>query len=169
MQSLEHGEEHVSFLYEKLLILDTLYERHLSHLTPTLRSKNLFFAFCSADRAIAKCACIDLCELGHEAWFYEADSTGGAPFIAQMNAGIEQAAAMVIVASRASLNSEAVKLEWAAGITKRLTDPSFLIVPVLADDCELPPLLAAFSFADLRKDYWSGIGQVARLLSSGAR
>lgn len=165
MQSHRPDEEHVSLLYEKLLILDTLYERHLSYLTPTLQKKNLFFAFCSADRTIAKCACIDLCELGHDAWFYEADSVGGAPFVSQMDAGIADADAMLVLASKASLRSEAVRLEWSAGITKRLTHPQFIIVPVIIDDCELPPILGAYSCANLRDDYWTGIGQVARLLA----
>ncbi|MEQ1493521.1 MAG: toll/interleukin-1 receptor domain-containing protein, partial [Terricaulis sp.] len=166
MQSHEPNEEHVSLLYEKLLILDTLHQRHLSHLTPSLNKKNLFFAFCSADRTIAKSICLDLCELGHEAWFYEADSTGGAPFIAQMNAGIEDANAMVVVISRSSLSSKAVRLEWTTGVTKSLADPTFVVVPVIVEDCELPAILSAFSFADVRDDYWAGVGQTARLLAA---
>lgn len=166
LQSMDASDpEHTSLLYERLLILDTIYDRHMSFLVPTLAKKDVFFAFCGSDRTLVKCACADLSELGHRVWFYEADPSDGASFIARMNQGIAEASRMVVFLSNAALKSPGVELEWTSALARRLNTPQFGIIPAIIEDCTIPPLLAGFPFADFKDDYLEGLSAVARILA----
>jgi len=64
------------------------------------------------------------------------------------------------VVSKASVKSERCKKELNAGLVRELEEKRVVVLPVLIEDCEIPLFLREKMYADLRKDFDSGVHSI---------
>ncbi len=62
--------------------------------------------------------------------------------------------------STASIGSEWVQRELGAALQRELEERKVFILPVLIEDCEIPPLLRDKRYADFREDYAQGLADL---------
>lgn len=95
-----------------------------------------------------------------EPWFYEDDIDPGDSIPHKLDQALAQVDYFLLFWSAKALNSGWVRAEYDAAFFRRADDESVLIVPVLLDNTELPPLLRAISHLDFRQSIRAGISQL---------
>ena len=121
---------------------------------------NVFLSHSSKDRAIVTRVARELREMALEPWLYEQDIGPGKSIPQELNKALARAAYFLLFWSEAALNSRWVRSEFDAAFFMRADQESVLIVPVLLDDTELPPLLKPISHMDFRRSINAGIARL---------
>lgn len=76
----------------------------------------------------------------------------GDSLLRKIESAIQDADALLVVLSKASVESEWCKKELTAGLVRELEAKSVFVLPVVIDDCEIPLFLKDKLYADFRKD-----------------
>lgn len=84
----------------------------------------------------------------------------GDSLLTKIQAAIQQASALIVVLSKASVTSEWCKKELNAGLIRELEEKRVVVLPLLLEDCELPLFLHDKVYADFRKNFDKGLSQV---------
>lgn len=84
----------------------------------------------------------------------------GDSLIAKIQTAIQQASALIVVLSEASVASEWCKKELNAGLIRELEEKRVVVLPLLLEDCELPLFLRDKMYADFRTNFDKGLSQV---------
>jgi hypothetical protein len=72
----------------------------------------------------------------------------------------------LVFLSKASAASRWVEKELGAALAKEMKDRAITVIPVLIEDCDIPPLLSDRMYVDLRKDVSAGIQELANQLAA---
>lgn len=75
---------------------------------------------------------------------------------------IQQASALLVVLSKASVESEWCRRELSAGLVRELEEKRVLVLPVLLEDCDVPLFLRDKVYADFRSDFDTGLASVLK-------
>jgi len=78
----------------------------------------------------------------------------------RISEGIGQNDYLIIVLSKASVGSEWVQRELNAALMKELQKRSVVVLPLLLEDCQIPPLIADKKYADFRRDHSVGLAEL---------
>ena len=89
---------------------------------------------------------------GISTWYDARHLPAGATIATHLADAIAQCRAMIIVLSNASIKSGWVKEEYEAAIGQRTQLKDFRIIPVRAEDCEIPGFLQTTKWVDLSQD-----------------
>lgn len=84
----------------------------------------------------------------------------GKPWQVQLDDGVHNAAAILLVVSKASMSSGPVKDEWAKSL---VADRRIILIAF--EPCEVPPSLAGLEWVDFTTDFEKGISDLKFLLS----
>jgi len=84
----------------------------------------------------------------------------GDSLLQNVEKAITESSALLVVLSKASVESEWCKKELTAGLTRELEEKRVLVLPVLLEDCSIPLFLRDKMYADFRKDYDEGLKAV---------
>lgn len=84
----------------------------------------------------------------------------GDSLLQNVEKAITQSSALLVILSKASVESEWCRKELTAGLTRELEEKKVLVLPVLLEDCSVPLFLRDKMYADFRKDYDSGLKAV---------
>jgi hypothetical protein len=107
----------------------------------------------------------DLDELGHESWLDEWEIKVGEVIPSKIEHGITEADYAVVILSTSSVKSGWVEREWKIKYWEEIERNKTLVLPVLFEDCEIPPLLKVKKYADFRKNYSIGLVELAGAIS----
>jgi len=83
----------------------------------------------------------------------------------RIEGAMDQATAIVFVLSPAAIESEWCQRELSAGLVRELEEKRVVVLPVLAEDCEIPLFLRDKMYADFRTDFDRGLRQVRESLA----
>jgi hypothetical protein len=83
----------------------------------------------------------------------------------KINEGIKYSSFMCVIISEKSINKPWCKLEINSALHRQLENMDIKILPILIEDCEIPPLLSSIKYADFRKSFDSGIQELLKSLS----
>lgn len=83
-------------------------------------------------------------------WYDQAILSGGNSLTESIGKAIPQCRSMVLVLSPASVKSGWVQKEYALAENHRMLHRDFKIIPILIDDCEIPPFLQDSLYIDAR-------------------
>ncbi len=72
---------------------------------------------------------------------------------------------MLVVLSRASVESEWCKKELSSGLIRELEEKRVVVIPVLIEECEIPPFLRDKLYADFRRNFDEGLRDLLRALA----
>ena len=80
----------------------------------------------------------------------------GDSIVQRVQSAIKEADALLVVLSKASVESEWCNKEITAGLVRELEEKRVVILPVLLEDCEIPLFLRDKLYADFRADFEDG-------------
>lgn len=84
----------------------------------------------------------------------------GDSLLQNIETAITNSSALLIILSKASVDSEWCRRELTAGLTRELEERKVLVLPVLLEDCKIPLFLKDKIYADFRSDYDIGLSAV---------
>ncbi len=84
----------------------------------------------------------------------------GDSLIQKVQEAIATSSALLVVLSKASIESEWCKKELSAGLMRELEERRVVVLPVLKEDCTIPLFLREKLYADFRTDYDAGLTAV---------
>jgi formylglycine-generating enzyme required for sulfatase activity len=131
-------------------------------------NKRIFLSHSSQDKDSVRRLAEDLRRVGIEVWLDEWEIRVGDQISRKIQEGLKNTDYLAVWLTRASVASGWVEREWQAKFGAEIAAKSAIILPLLAEDCELPPLLVDKRYADFRRDYQYGLAdllQVADLRS----
>jgi hypothetical protein len=117
----------------------------------------VFLSHSSRDSHLAQRVAIDLKMSGIDVWFDEWEIKVGHSISQKIQQGLESADFVVVILTRSSIASGWVEKEWQSRIGEEASSRNVVILPVLAEDCQIPLLLHDKHYADLRNNYEAGI------------
>ncbi len=107
----------------------------------------------------------DLRLFGLQIW-YDKDEIGiGDSITDRINQGLLEAKACIVVLSPNALGSEWVGKEIGAAMQREINEKNPVVLPILLDDCEIPPLLKDKRYADFRKSYDASLQEIVGKLA----
>ena len=120
----------------------------------------LFLCHASEDKEFVDILAIYLDSRGVDLWYDKREIKVGDSIVSRINDGLDAASHIVVVLSKASVEKTWVKKEISAALMKQLHNKSITVIPLLREDCRIPPLLADIRYADCRKDQDTGFQQI---------
>ena len=119
----------------------------------TSSSARIFISYAHADAEAADIISTTLADIGLTPWIDRTAIHPGDSFIERMNQGLGQASYVLLLMSRASMNSRWVSREWMAALAAAET----VLLPILLEDCDIPPILRDIVYIDFRSERERGL------------
>lgn len=89
----------------------------------------------------------------------------GDSILSKIQEAIEESSALLVVLSKASVESEWCKKELNSGLMRELEEKKVIVLPVLLEDCKIPLFLKEKKYADFRSSFDSGLSLVVDALA----
>lgn len=128
----------------------------------------VFVSHASADKAFVDRLVGDLAARGIPVWYDKLDLRLGESIPGSINAGLADSKYFAIVLSRASVASKWVQEELNAALMTQVAKGGTFILPLLLEDCAVPPLLAHRRHADFRSDYTAALTELVSIWGKDA-
>lgn len=123
----------------------------------------VFISHASADKSFVDRLVADLCTRSIPVWYDKLDLRIGESVPGKINEGLAGAKHFLIVLSKSAVNSSWVREELNAALMKQVSQGGTFVLPVLLEDCEIPPLLAHRRYADFRSEYSTALNELLAL------
>jgi hypothetical protein len=120
----------------------------------------VFISHSSADKDFVDRLVTDITKHGIDVWYDKFDIQIGDSIPGKINEGLSESKYFIIIISQNSVKSRWVQEELNAALVKQIASNGTFLLPVLIDDCSIPPLLSHRHYADFRKSYESGIKEL---------
>jgi hypothetical protein len=128
----------------------------------------VFVSHASGDKIFVDHLVADLAAREIPVWYDKLDLRLGESIPGSINAGLAEAKYFAIVLSKASVASKWVQEELNAALMTQVAKGGTFILPLLLEDCTIPPLLAHRRHADFRSDYTSGLTELLSIWGKDA-
>jgi hypothetical protein len=122
----------------------------------------------SADKPFVDRLAGDLAAHSIPVWYDKLDLRLGESVPGVINAGLSDSKYFAIVLSKASVSSSWVREELNAALMRQVAQGGTFILPLLLEDCTIPPLLAHRRYADFRIDYSTALSELLSLWGKDA-
>jgi ActR/RegA family two-component response regulator len=123
-----------------------------------------FISYSSMDRRFVRKLATDLKRRGAQVWLDEWEIKVGDEIRQRIEHGISEYDYFVVILSKHSVESTWVEKELNAAFMKEITKKRIVILPVLAEKCDIPPLISGKKYADFTKSYAQGFRDLAQVL-----
>ena len=123
----------------------------------------VFISHASADKPFVDRLVADLAARSIPVWYDKLDLRVGDSITGTVNTGISDSKYFAIVLSPAATQSRWVTEELNAALMKQVAQGGTFLLPLLIQDCIIPPLLAHRRFADFRTDYDAALHELLSL------
>jgi len=126
----------------------------------TKAKPHAFICYSHQDASFVDELARDLSSKGVGIWLDKREIMVGDSITGRISEGIGQNDYLIIVLSKASVGSEWVQRELNAALMKELQKRSVVVLPLLLEDCQIPPLIADKKYADFRRDHSVGLAEL---------
>jgi hypothetical protein len=116
----------------------------------------IFVSYSHADKEFVAELATALVRSNANVWVDEWELNVGDSIIDRIQTAIERAGALLVVLSKASVESEWCKKELNAGLIRELEEKRVVVLPVLKEDCKIPTFLRDKKYADFRGEFIDG-------------
>jgi formylglycine-generating enzyme required for sulfatase activity len=137
-------------------------QHHGFRLLGGIMTKSIFISHSSQDAVNSRRLAEDLKRAGLQVWLDEWNIAVGEGITDKLQSGLISADYLAVWLTRASVESGWVGREWQSKYQAEIADNSTIILPLLAEDCTIPPLLADKKYADFRSNYMTGMADLLR-------
>lgn len=117
----------------------------------------VFVSHSSADKPFVDRLVADLAAREVPVWYDKLDIRIGDSVPGSINKGLTDSKYFLIILSKSSVGSRWVQEELNAALMQQVARGGTFILPVLIEDCDVPPLLQHRRYADFRSDYEFGL------------
>lgn len=132
-------------------------------------SGKIFISHASKDKDFVDQLVSDLAAHGIPVWYDKLDVRLGDSIPGKINSGISEAKYFLIVLSPAAVKSKWVQEELNAALMRQVASAGTFLIPVLVEDCDVPPLLNHRRFADFRESYEAGLEELLEVFGRDAK
>lgn len=116
----------------------------------------IFLSHSSKDKEIVRKFKNDLEREGYAVWFDEDEIGIGDEITKSIQSGLEETHLLIIWITKHAVESGWVRREWESKLHEEIFQNKTLVLPILAEDCEIPKFLALKRYADFRMSYEEG-------------
>ncbi|MGQ9625809.1 MAG: toll/interleukin-1 receptor domain-containing protein [Anaerolineae bacterium] len=125
--------------------------------------KKVFISYCEEDSQFAYRLAEDLRRLGFQVWIAPESVRPGEDWVDAIERGLKESSHMLVVLTPAAVKSSWVKKE--TNIAIAMERQGFMeVIPLDVEPCEAPFLWRSYQTASFRRDYDSGLSQLANIL-----
>jgi TIR domain len=137
-------------------------------LTPRVRGSDfsVFVSHAAVDGPIAERLAMGLQAVGYNSWYAEWELKAGDSIVTKIQAALSACDILIIALSRRSVTSSWVNRELNSVLMAQLSGQQVLVIPVLIETCEIPPLLSDTLHVDLRGDFEEGFLKILDAIRS---
>lgn len=125
----------------------------------------VFISYSHSDKTFATRLAANLVKRKASIWMDDWEVSAGESLIERIQEAIQNASALVIVLSKASVASVWCKKEVVAAIQRELEERRVIAIPVLLETCDVPLFLRDKKYADFRKDFDIGLATVVAAIA----
>jgi hypothetical protein len=123
----------------------------------------VFLSHSSRDKTSVIRLAKDLQKRGVEVWLDEWNIRVGESISHSVESGINESDFLVVWLSRSAIESGWVDREWRTKVLDEISDKRTSVLPILAEDIEIPGLLRDKKYADFRRDYDIGLRDLLKV------
>jgi hypothetical protein len=116
----------------------------------------IFISYSHQDADFANILAKRLVENNAQIWIDSWELNVGDSLIDKIQNAIQDAGALLVILSKASVESEWCRKELNAGLLRELDEKRVVVLPVLKGDCKIPSFLREKKYADFRSDFEAG-------------
>lgn len=116
----------------------------------------VFISYSHADKSFVDQLAVNLVDARVSVWLDRWELNAGDSLIEKIQDGLQDASALLVVLSKASLESQWCKKELSAGLLRELEERKVVVLPVLLENCSIPLLLRDKVYADFRSNFDEG-------------
>jgi len=124
----------------------------------------VFLSYAAQDRGIAEKIATDLRKSGIDISFDRWEMKVGDSLLEKIRTAVNRSDFLAVLLSPHSVRSGWVKQEMNIAFARELERREAVLLPILIEDCDLPPILAARKYADFRINYEYGLKELLRAL-----
>ncbi len=118
-----------------------------------MKKPKIFICHSSVNKSFVRRLVARLKKEGVEAWFDELEIRVGESIYQKINEGLKQSDFFAIVLSKASMKSKWVQEELSSASTmEKYLMKGIFVLPLLLEECEVPPLLLGRRYANFKED-----------------
>lgn len=125
----------------------------------------VFISYSHRDREFVDKLAVSLVRDRKHVWLDRWELKPGDSLIQRIQEAVGEAGALLVVLSKAAVESEWCRKELAVGLTRELAEKRILVVPVLLEECDVPPFLQDKVYADFRSDFQAGFRSLLEAVS----
>ena len=125
----------------------------------------VFLSYAHEDRAVAEHIAESLRARSLEVWFDQWELAAGDSISHKIRQTLEASDFLVVLLSPGSVRSKWFQFEVSVALERELQDRAVTVLPVLIEDCEIPPALAGRVMFDLREGALDSIARLADQLA----
>jgi hypothetical protein len=114
------------------------------------RVPKIFLSHSGADKDFVEKLANDLVDNGCRVWFDKWEIKVGDNIVDQINSGISESDCLALIISRSSVESPWVMNEWTSMFVRATNEKKAKILPILVEDCKVPPIITPYKYADFR-------------------
>lgn len=125
----------------------------------------VFISYSHQDKIFARNLATNLVKSKTHVWLDDWEVSAGESLIEKIQSALQEASALVVVLSTASVESVWCKKEVVAGIQRELEEKNTIVIPALVEKCEIPLFLRDKKYADFRTNFDAGLAAVLEAVS----
>ena len=117
----------------------------------------IFLSHSSKDKKAVRRLAKDLESQGFDVWLDEHRIKVGDVIVQKLQEGISKADFLLVWLTKKAVKSRWVQQEWYTKYHAEIENDRIMVLPLLAEDCEIPAFLRTKPYADFRSDYQAGL------------
>jgi len=121
---------------------------------------HVFICHASEDKPAARELAAAMKNLGADVWFDEWEIRVGESIVEKINSALGTVSHLVVLLSRTSVQKAWVQRELSSALMRQLSNQAITVLPLLLDDCVIPPILADIKYADGRMSMERAVAQL---------
>ena len=125
----------------------------------------VFISYSRVDSTFATRLAMQLVKHRANVWIDQWELHVGDSLISKIQEAIQGASALIVILSKASVESEWCKKELNSGLIRELDEKRVVILPVLMEECTVPLFLREKKYADFRTDFDGGLRSVLEAIA----
>lgn len=126
----------------------------------------VFISYSSKDKSFVDKLAIRLVKERIKIWIDRWEINVGDSLIDKIQNALTESSFLIVVLSKHSVESEWCRKELNSGLIREIESKSVVILPVLIEDCTIPPFLREKKYADFKNDFEKGFEELMPALQS---
>lgn len=125
----------------------------------------VFISYSHSDEEFVNKIAAHLVKHNTHVWIDTWNLSVGDSILSKVQNAIEESSALLVVLSKASVDSEWCKKELNAALMRELEEKRVIVLPILLEDCKVPIFLKEKMYADFRSSFDKGLSLVVDALA----